>query len=162
VYYNREMISIPFPGEKTIILEHLVCDVNGTLAVDGVLVEGVAELFSFLSSQLQIHMITADTHGKQQQMDDLLGLRAERIAPGNEAAQKAAFVRGLGAASVAAIGQGANDAEMLKTSGLGIAVLSREGLAVETLLAADLLVPDIISALEILQNPLRITATLRK
>jgi soluble P-type ATPase len=51
---------------------------------------------------------------------------------------------------------------MLQAAALGICVLSREGAAVETLLAADLVVPDIFTALELLEKPLRILASLRK
>ena len=61
-----------------------------------------------------------------------------------------------------AIGQGANDAEMLKAAGLGICVLSVEGTAVEALLAADLVTANIFDALELLEKPLRIVASLRK
>ena len=50
---------------------------------------------------------------------------------------------------------------MLSSAALGIEVLSREGLAVQTLQAADLVAPDILSALELLEKPLRIVATLR-
>ncbi len=84
-----------------------------------------------------------------------------RVTPGNEAQQKADYVNRLGAAGVAAIGQGANDALMLQAAGLGICVASREGVAVSALLAADILAPDIYSALELLEKPLRIVATLR-
>jgi soluble P-type ATPase len=51
---------------------------------------------------------------------------------------------------------------MLKAAGLGICVLSREGVAVDSVLAADLLAPDIFAALELLEKPLRIVASLRK
>ncbi len=68
----------------------------------------------------------------------------------------------LGAATVVAIGQGANDAGMLGTAALGICVLSPEGTAVVTLMGADLVVANIYEALEILEKPLRIVATLRK
>jgi soluble P-type ATPase len=51
---------------------------------------------------------------------------------------------------------------MLQAAALGICVLSAEGAAVETLLRADLVVPDIFAALELLERPLRIVATLRK
>ena len=61
-----------------------------------------------------------------------------------------------------AIGQGANDALMLQTAKVGVCVLSQEGTAVETLLSADLLVPNILNALELLEKPLRLVATLRK
>ncbi len=68
----------------------------------------------------------------------------------------------LSADRVVAIGQGANDSAMLKAAALGICVQSREGVAIETLLAADIFVPDIFTALELLEKPLRIVATLRK
>jgi soluble P-type ATPase len=51
---------------------------------------------------------------------------------------------------------------MLKEAGLGICVLSREATCVEALLAADLLAPDIFAALELLEKPLRIVASLRR
>ena len=71
-------------------------------------------------------------------------------------------MRSLGADSVVAIGQGANDAGMLKEAMLGICIISPEGTAVETLLEADLIVPDIFRGLEILEKPMRIIADLRK
>ena len=51
---------------------------------------------------------------------------------------------------------------MLKAAGLGICVLSVEGTAVEALLAADLVTANIFDALELLEKPLRIVASLRK
>jgi soluble P-type ATPase len=50
----------------------------------------------------------------------------------------------------------------LKAAALGICVLSSEGTAVETLLAADVVAPSIFAALELLDKPLRIVATLRR
>lgn len=67
----------------------------------------------------------------------------------------------MGAAGVAAIGNGANDAKMLETAALGIAVLGPEGLAVETLHAANVVVPHINDALDLLLKPVRLIATLR-
>ena len=61
-----------------------------------------------------------------------------------------------------AIGQGANDAAMLKEAVLGICVMSQEGAATETLLSADIVVPNIFIAFDLLDKPLRIVATLRK
>lgn len=160
--YNTHMIELNIPGRGTIQLEHLVCDVNGTLAVDGVLLDGVVRAFRLLRDRMKIHLLTADTHGRQGLIDQQLSLTAVRISPGNEAEQKASFVRNLDAERVAAIGQGANDAAMLKAAAIGIGVFSREGSAVETLLSADIVVPDIQSALELLERPLRLVATLRK
>ncbi len=156
------MIELEIPGRGNLQLKRLVLDVNGTLAVDGRLLEGVAKRLSALRDRLEVHLVTADTHGQQFAIDRQLNLQAVRLQPGDEAAQKAAFVRSLDAGTVAAIGQGANDAEMLRLAALGICVLSREGTAVETLLAADLAAPDILSALELFEKPLRLVASLRK
>ena len=156
------MIELTIPGRGVYELEHLVMDVNGTLAIDGQLMDGVAEKIASLRDKLTIHLLTADTHGKQTVIDQQLGLTAVRIAPGGESLQKAEYVRRLDSEKVIAIGQGANDAEMLEIARLGICVMSAEGSAKETLLAADLVVPNIIHALDLLEKPQRIVATLRK
>jgi len=156
------MIELNIPGRGNLQLHHLVTDMNGTLAVDGELLDGLVKKLSALRDRLTIHLLTADTHGRQTVIDGQLNLKAVRVAPGNEAAQKADYVRRLGAQTVVAIGQGANDSQMLEAAALGICVMSPEGVAVETLLAADLLTPDVYTALELLDKPLRIVASLRK
>lgn len=155
------MIELILPGQRVIEIEHLVCDVNGTLAVDGKLVDGVLPALTELRDRLQIHLITADTHGQQALIDQQLGLKAARIHRGQEAEQKAAYVQSLGAEKVLAIGQGANDALMLKAAAIGICILSPEGLAVAALMNADLVAPDILTALEMIKKPLRLIASLR-
>ncbi|MBI4732614.1 MAG: ATPase P [Chloroflexi bacterium] len=156
------MIELDIPGRAQLQLRHLVLDVNGTLAVDGVLLDSVAKRLSSLRDRLEVHLVTADTHGLQAVIDRQLDLQAVRVGPGNESAQKMDFVQRLGADAVAAIGQGANDAGMLQTAALGICVLSPEGAAVEALLAADLVTPDIFAALDLFEKPLRMIASLRK
>ena len=157
------MIELSIPGLGTVQLDHLVCDVNGTLAIDGRLIDGVNRLISALRDRLQIHLLTADTFGRQSIIDQQLNLIATRLQPvGGEARQKADFITQLGAERVVAIGQGANDAGMLRAARIGICVLSPEGAAIETLLAAKVAVPNILSALEMLEKPLRLVATLRK
>ena len=71
-------------------------------------------------------------------------------------------MRGLGAETVVAIGQGANDAAMLKAAAIGIAVMGEEGLAVEALLSAQVLAANIYDALNLLEYPTRLVATLRR
>jgi P-type E1-E2 ATPase len=156
------MIELNIPGSGALQIQHLVCDVNGTLALDGKLLDGMVRALNALRDRLILHLLTADTHGRQELIDQQLGLKAVRIQAGNEGRQKADYVRGLGAESVAAIGQGANDAEMLKAAALGICVLSKEGTAMETLLSADLVVSGIFDALDLFDKPLRLVASLRK
>jgi P-type E1-E2 ATPase len=159
-------MKITIPGRGIYHLAHLVLDVNGTVAVGGQLVDGVRErLGSLREGGLEVHWITADTRGLQAALDEAMGWPAVRIrADGQrgEAEQKAAFVRDLGPQTVVAVGNGANDAAMLGEAAIGIAVLGPEGLAGDALLAADVVAPDILAALDLLQDPSRLVATLRK
>jgi P-type E1-E2 ATPase len=162
VYYNKQMIAISIPGRASYEIAHIVCDVNGTLALDGNLLSGVANRIIQLRTHAQVHLITANTFAMQEKIDRILGFPSIRLQPGNETAQKAAFVESLNADTVIAIGQGANDAGMLAKAAIGLGILSKEGIARESLLAADLLLPDIMSAFDCLENPQRIIASLRK
>lgn len=156
------MIEVAIPGYEKLRLENLVCDVNGTLAVDGQLIPGVADLIHSLQTKLTIHLITANTHHRQAEIDAELGLHAIVLDPGEEAEQKAAIVRDLGTAVTAAIGQGANDRLMLQEAALGVCILSIEGTFTPTLLASDLVFPNIVTALDFFTHPSRMTATLRR
>lgn len=155
------MIEIDVPGFRKLRLAHLVSDYNGTLAVDGLLLPGVAERLRRLASDLAIHVITADTFGLA--AAQLRGLPVElTIAPREAQAQtKLDFVSQFGADSVVAIGNGRNDRLMLDAAGLGIALVQREGGAVETLVAADIASTSVLDALDLLVNPNRLVATLR-
>lgn len=61
-----------------------------------------------------------------------------------------------------AIVRGTNDAGMLRQAEVGVGALSQEGLAVETLTAADAVTPDIPSVLMMLRNPLHLVESLRR
>ena len=156
------MISISIPDYREITLQHLVLDMNGTLARDGVLLPGVKERLDQLKPLLAVHLITADTHGGGQEAALALGIHFHKMTPGPGGPQKKLLVQGLGADSVVAIGNGANDALMLKEAALGLAVNGGEGAAVAAILAADIYIPDILDALDLLLHPDRIRATLRR
>ena len=156
------MQEIIIPGKQTLHLEYLVCDVNGTLTLDGQMIPDVKPALEALKSKLEIYLLSADTFNRADDIALRLGIHLYKITPGNEALKKADYVNELGSERIVAIGQGANDALMLKQAALGICVLSTEGTAVATLVSAHLVVPDIMSALALLQNPMRIAATLRE
>ena len=64
------MEPIDIPGHGPLPLRHLVLDYNGTLALDGNLVPGVAERLTELAAApgaLRVHVITADTFGQVRQ-----------------------------------------------------------------------------------------------
>lgn len=156
------MASLQIPGFGTLTLENLVLDYNGTLAVDGELLPGVRDALNRLSSEMAIYVVTADTFGKA--ADGLAGAncRLTVLAPGSQDIAKANFIKQLGADRTVSIGNGRNDALMLADSALGIAVILGEGASMASLNAADIVCTDILSALELLMYPLRLTATLRK
>jgi soluble P-type ATPase len=155
------MIEIIIPGYKTLLLRYLVMDYNGTLAVDGVLLDGVRERLMALSEKMALHVVTADTFGIAR--SQLTGLPCElAILPvENQAVAKLAYIQRLGEAQVVAMGNGRNDQRMLQAAALAIAIIQGEGAALETCQAADVLAPDIQAALDLLLHPKRLIATLR-
>lgn len=156
------MIRIEIPGYAAFAFHHLVLDVNGTIAKDGRLLEGVQERLESLRQKLDIHLVTADTHGTQETLNETLQLTAFRIPLQNQAKAKLEYIEQLGKNTVAAIGNGANDALMLEYAALGILVIGPEGAAVESLLKAKIVAPGILAALDLLLYPKRLIATLRR
>ena len=155
------MIEIDIPGYKTLQLEHLVLDYNGTLACDGQLIDGVEEMLDALSTRLQIHVLTADTFGQvKAALVDTPG-QVSILPPGEQDVGKHKYVKELGVEKTVCIGNGRSDRLMLQESALGIAVIQTEGAAAPTIQAADVVALDILDALELLTNPLRLVATLR-
>lgn len=155
------MLEINIPGDKTFRFQHLVMDYNGTLAVDGYLLDGVQPRLTSLAEKLQLHVVTADTFGLAS--SQLAGLPCElTVLPVDDQARaKLEYIQRLGADQVIAIGNGRNDQRMLEAAALGIAVIQRECAAAQTCQAADVLAPDIQAALDLLLYPKRLIATLR-
>lgn len=156
------MLDIAIPGAATLTLAHLVADFNGTLAIDGALVPGVADVLRALAGRLTIHVITADTFGTAREALRDLPVHLVILQPERQGEAKRLHVERLGAAQCVAIGNGRNDRLLLESAALGIVVVQREGAAVQTLLAAEVVAPDIVAALGLLLHPSRLIATLRR
>ena len=146
------------PGAASLEIEQLVVDLNGTLSDRGALIEGVRERLERLSPDLEIHLVTADTRGTAERLAAKLPVSVVRISTG---ADKADLVQRLGAMRTTAIGNGRNDAAMLRLAVLGIAVIGPEGVAVEALRAADIACRSIVDALELLVDERAVGSTLR-
>lgn len=155
------MLELDIPGRGRLVLTHLVLDVNGTIAEGGRLLPGVAAALRALAGTLETLAVTADTHGTAVGLAAETGITVHVIEPGSEGAQKLALISELGARGVVAIGNGANDALMLREAAVGIVVIGREGAARLALEAADLAVTDVLDALALLSDPRRLVATLR-
>ena len=83
------------------------------------------------------------------------------LPPQNQGIAKEKYIDQLNPSHTIAIGNGRNDFYMLKKARLGIAVIGDEGAARETLEAASVMVPNIYKALDLLNEPKKLIATLR-
>jgi soluble P-type ATPase len=155
------MIEIDIPGNKILKIEHLVLDYNGTIAFDGALIDGVKECLAELSQMLTVHVITADTFGSVKKAIEDVDCKLAVIPLDRQDAAKLEYVKNLGCEKTVSMGNGTNDRLMLKASALGVAIIQGEGAAFETLASADVVCTDILFALSLLSNPLRLIATLR-
>jgi len=155
------MWKLTIPGFKHLEIKYLVFDFNGSLAIDGILMPGLREMLLNLSSDFEIHVITADTFG--QAVSQLKGIPCHlKILQGDHQAEaKRDYVSKLGSSQTIALGNGRNDRFMLRDAAVGIVVLQEEGSSSETVQAADVVCNNIFDALHLLTHPKRLMATLR-
>ena len=156
------MIEITVPGYPAIVLEHLILDYNGTIALDGKLIPGVKERLLKLSEHLQIHILTADTHGTvQTEVKDIPCQVTVLPAGTNHIEAKRDLAAQIGAEVSVAMGNGRNDFRMLGICAVGICILGEEGASFQSLSNADIICPSVLSALDLLLYPKRLIATMR-
>ncbi|GAB6172326.1 HAD family hydrolase [Paradesulfitobacterium aromaticivorans] len=156
------MLEVNIPGRESLSIKALVLDYNGTLAVDGVLLDGVREQIVRLAEMLEIYVLTSDTYGSVTAQCRSLPVRVHVLESAEHTQEKADFIAQLGQDEVAAVGNGANDRLMLERAALGIAVIGSEGAATAALMSSDIAVKDIRNALGLLLNSRRLVATLRR
>jgi len=155
------MIEIEIPGHKTIHAAHLVLDFNGTLAVDGRFIDGLADRLFRLSADLDVHVLTADTFGTVRKELKNLPVTFKILDQGGQDSQKADYVKQLGADRVIAVGNGRNDVLMLQESALGIGVIQAEGAYAQIVNVSQVVCTSVTDALDLLLKPKRLSATLR-
>ncbi len=158
---KTSMIRLDIQGFGLLELRHFVSDFSGTLAEDGLLLPGIREKLRELSEHLTIHVITSDTFGKAR--EELRGVtcRIQVLEGHRHLTQKETYIASLGSDTVVALGNGNNDAGMVRAARLGICVCLKEGCSVSALTASAILVRSPIDAIDLLLNPKRLTATLR-
>lgn len=155
------MINIDIPGYGKVEIVNLVLDYNGTLAKDGCLLNGVAELINRIAESIKIYVITADTFGSVAKELKNLPVKIIHIENGDERNEKLQLVKNLGPQVSASIGNGSNDEWMLKESSVGICIIGPEGCSTKALQSADVVITDIMNALDLFIHPNRLKATLR-
>jgi soluble P-type ATPase len=153
------MLEINIPGYGILNISHLVLDYNGTTACDGHILQGVRE--RLVSASISIHVLTADTFGSVK--DALSGVvcHLEVILKNDQAEAKCEYVQRIGIENCVSMGNGRHDRLMFKNTAPGVTVMQSEDSAVVTIMSANIVVSNILDALDLLRHPLRLTATLR-
>lgn len=146
-------------GEK---LKNVVFDYNGTLAVSGELIPGIALALQQLQTRYNVYCITADTFSTAQAQLASIGLECVVLQPEHKGSEKAAFVKALGANETACVGNGNNDIPMFELCALAVAVVGKEGCFSKAIAVSDITVCDIHDAIAILMNPKKIHAVTRE
>ena len=155
------MVSLDIPPSTRLELSHLVCDFNGTLAVDGKLLPGVAERLTALADRFTIHVLTADTYGGATEILADLPVTVAVLPSDRQTERKADYVCGLNPDHVVTIGNGGNDSAMIEAAALGMCVVQDEGASVSSVMVADVVCISVTDALDMLIQPKRLVATLR-
>jgi soluble P-type ATPase len=155
-------LNISIPNVKELSLKHLVLDYNGTLAKDGILKVEVKERLHTLSKFLNIHVITSDTFGNVQSQLKDFNVNINVLCSDNHTLEKEIYIKGLGAETSFAVGNGSNDVKMLKCAAVSIALIGDEGCSTKALINSDIVCKEIVDALDLLLHKNRLIASLRE
>jgi soluble P-type ATPase len=154
------MILIQRPGEEPLEIEFILLDFEGTLVQDRRVHPKAKDKINLLSKRTKIYILTK---GEEESIGEILKkLKVEVIylKEGEASERKLDLLRQLGAKRSVAIGNGVDDAPMMEEAGLGICILGKEGASAEALKRADVVVTNILDALDFLLKPFRQKATL--
>jgi len=156
------MISVTIPGWGELSIEYLMVDFNGTIALDGKSRKEAMEAIEKISRYVKVIVATADgydTVDSELRGSDVTVIKVNKNASGSE---KARIMKELGPEKTAAIGNGMDEAAMIKEAALGIAVIGGEGCATALLKQADIVVTNITEAFGLILHPERLVATLQE
>jgi len=153
-------LEVNVPGQGLLKLETIVLDLNGTLAVHGKVVEGAPERIAKLKEKgYKIILFSGDTRGNAQKLADGLGIEFIRAGTDDE---KLREIEKLNPETCVAIGNGLIDLKKIQKAKLAIVTLQAEGVHTKTLMEADIIVPTINDALDLLIDENNLVATLRR
>jgi len=148
------------PGTGSIEIGTIILDLNGTVTVNGRIVRGLKRRLKRLKKKgIRVIILSGDTRGNASRVADRLGIELIKAATQDE---KEKAVLKLDPSTCASIGNGLIDAKTIECVQLGIVTMQSEGVHVQTLQAADIVVPSVIDALDLFIHEKRLVATLRK
>jgi len=151
------IFNIPQIG--AIEIHTIVLDLNGTLAVYGVLSEKTKELIRQLKKlQYRLVLISGDIRGQAREVADDLDLE---LFLGKTSEEKAQQMQQFDKEKTAAIGNARIDIGTFKNAKITIATLQAEGIHTGILPHIDILVPSIEDALQLFIDKKSMEGTLR-
>lgn len=154
------MITIQRPGREPLQIESILIDFEGTLASDCRVHPKARDRINLLAKRTRIYILTK---GEREAIETILRkVKAEIVfsLEGQGSQERLDLLTRLGKDRTVAIGNGLEDAAMIEEAGLGICVIGKEGASGEALSKADVVVTDILDALDFLLKPFRNRATL--
>ena len=155
------MIIYEIPGRESIEIENVVFDYNGTIAVDGKLIDGVGDLFLELEKYANIYILTADTYGSVVEQCKAIPGKVLTFPKENAGESKKDIVKKLGKKKTMVVGNGFNDIPMFEEGILSIAVIEGEGTSGKLLSQADIVARNVLEAIDIILSKNKVKATLR-
>ena len=154
-------MKIEIPGYKELELKYLLLDYNGTIATDGTIPDSVRERLNKVAEDLEIYVLTADTHGTAAKQCEGLKVTLKTFPVGNAADYKEQVAEELGGETCICMGNGRNDMKMFEKSVFSVAIMGTEGMYAGLLSKADICVTSIENGLDLLLYPKRIIADMR-
>lgn len=152
---------IEIPGYKNLELKYLLLDYNGTIALDGHMQESVKALIRELAKEMEIFVLTADTHGTAASECAGLPLSLKTFPTDSAMHSKLEILNSLDSSVCCTIGNGRNDILMCQNAALSICIMEEEGCCSKLIEHTHVTAKSIENALELLLKPKRLIATLR-
>jgi len=157
------MRKINIPNYGIITIENILFDINGTLQFQGEISQVIINKIKKLKEIYKVYLISADTRGNLKDIVEMLDVEYIKIKSqgSTESEAKEKELLRLGKENTIAIGNGNNDALMLKNAVLGIVIIGNEGASTKSIINSDVAFPDPLSALNFLLDEKIMIATLR-
>jgi len=145
---------------KKIELDSIALDLNGTLAVGGLIKETTKQRISLLKKKgFDFFLISGDARGNASKIAEELGIN---LFIAKNSREKLTAVKKIPSKNIIAIGNARIDLGMFKKAKLKIITLQAEGIHTSIILKADIIVPNINDALDLFIDEKRFLSTMKK
>src|SRR5512136_2415161 len=154
------MISIQRPGMESLDIHFVLIDFEGTLAMDGRVHPKAKDKVNLLSKRATITILTKSNREKVEETLKKMKVEILYVTEEDSSQQKLNVLQRLGPHQTAVIGNGLDDVRIMEQAGLGLCVIGKEGSSAEAMVKADLVVTNVLDALDFLLKPMRQRVTL--